>query len=197
MGRYLGTVQLRQYLSPDDALGTTENGLLSACIDRAEDAIDAYTRRTFAGTAGTVYYNRFTQGAQIVNQALYLDRDLHTLVGVVNGDATTIPVGSVWVEPRNQGPPYRILRLKSSYVWTWNTDSDVTISGTFGYSTVAPDDIVQATVRWSAYLWRQKDTGPGDVAGFQESGEVVIAKGIPDDIKALLSPYRSRTGGVV
>ena len=196
MGRYIGTTELRQYLSPDDELSTDENGLLSSCISRAEAAINAYTRRDFAGTAGTIYYNRFAQ-RQVSGQALYLDRDLHTLVALENGDGQVIPIGSVWVEPRNEGPPYRILRLKSAYVWTWNTDAEVTISGTWGFSTVAPDDIKQATTRYAAHLYRQKDVTPNDMSGFQDGGEVAIAKGMPDDVRWLLSPYRSRTGGIV
>lgn len=197
MGRYAGTTQLRQYISPNGSLPATDNGLLSACIDRAESMIDSYTRRNFAGTAGTVYINRFEQG-RVRNQALYLDQDLHTLVGVVNGDTQVIPVGSCWLEPRNDGPPYRAIRLKSSYVWVWNTDSDVIISGTFGYGTVAPNDIVQATVRLSAYLYRQKDiSGFPEVSGFEQGGEAQFPRGIPDDVRYTLSPYRSRSGGIV
>jgi hypothetical protein len=71
----------------------------------------------------------------------------------------------VWLEPRNAGPPYRMLRLHAQYVYVWNTDSDVIISGTFGYGTVPPDSVVQATVRYATFLFRQKDVAPGDVAG--------------------------------
>lgn len=198
MSRYAGTTQLRDYLSANGSLGTTQNGLLQSCLDRAEVAIDSYTRRNFAGTAGTVYYSRFEQN-KVYNQALYLTQDLHTLVAVTNGDGQSIPTGSVWLEPRNAGPPYRILRLKSSYVWTWNTDSDVTISGTFGYSTVAPADVVQAVIRTAAYYYRGKDSGFGatDIAGFQDGGEVPVTQGIPQDARWLLAPYRSRSGGIV
>jgi hypothetical protein len=194
---YTDLETLRQYLSASDTLGTADDGLLQDCILRAEAAITAYTRRTFVGTVGTVVYSRWDRDGQVRGQALYLDRDLHTLVGVYNGDGQTIPVGSVWTEPRNDGPPYRIVRLKSSYVWTWNTDADVSVSGTFGFSTVCPADITQATLRYSAQLYRMKDVGPGDVAGFPEAGEVTYPKGMPDDVRWLLSPYRSRSGGAV
>ena len=200
MGRYIGTAELLQYMfSSGQPTNTAQYGLLGSCINRAESAIDDYTRRNFAGTAGTVYYNRFAQARQFMGQALYLDQDLHTLIGVVNGDGQTIPVGSVWLEPRNL-PPYRILRLKSSYVWVWNTDSDVIVSGTFGFGTTPPADVVQATVRYASWLFRQKDAGGlagVDVAGFQEGGEVQYPKGMPDDVRYLLSPYRSRSGGIV
>lgn len=205
MGRYIGTAELYAYMfgttgtimAGGGTITATQQLLLGSAIAHAEAAIDAYTRRAFAGTAGTVYYNRFIQAGQVRGQALYLDADLYSLTAIVNGDTSAIPVGSVWLEPRNEGPPYRILRLKSSYVWVWNTDDEVTISGTWGFSTVAPQDVQQATVRLAAYYMRQKDAGPTDVTGFPEGGEVPYPRGMPDDVRYLLSPYRSRSGGAV
>lgn len=201
MGRYIGTAQLGTYLNQAipfaGTFGSAQQQLFSDCIDRAEAAIDIYTRRIFVGTPGTVYMNRFEQ-TQVAASALYLDQDLHTLVSITNGDTQVIPVGSVWLEPRNQGPPYRIIRLKSSYVWNWNTDADVTIAGTFGYSTVAPADIQQATVRYAAHLYRAKDSqDPTNTSGWPEGGEQQIPQGMPSDVRYILSPYRSKTGGAV
>lgn len=193
--RYSTLDDLRDYLSSNGGLGTAQDGLLTDCLLEAERFIDDYTRRDFAGTAGTVYYSRWT--AEAVGPALYLDRDLYSLTGLTNGDGATIPVGSVWVEPRNEGPPYRVLRLYSSYVWTWNTDSEIAVAGTWGFSTRAPDAIRGAAVRLAAFRYRLKDVGPGDVAGFSESGETTITKGLPQEIAFILSPYRSRSGGVV
>lgn len=197
MSRYVELQDLRDYLGFSGTLGQAQDGLLQDCINRAESGIDTYCRRNFVGTAGTHYLNRFEQH-KIVGQALYLESDLHTLTALQNGDTTTIPVGSVWLEPRNEGPPFRILRLKSSYVWVWNTDSDVIISGTWGYGTTPPDDIKQAAVRYAAWLFRQKDVGGvPETSGFPEGGESPFPRGIPDDIRYLLNPYRSRSGGVV
>ena len=196
MTSYTDILAVRDYLGFQGTQGTSTNGILQDCIDDATAAINSHTRRNFLGTPGTYYVNRFGQD-KVVNQALYLTRDLHTLVGVVNGDTQVIPTGSVWLEPRNDGPPYRILRLKSQYVWVWNTDSDVVISGTWGYSTTVPDDIRRATIQLAAYYYKLKDTGVGDVAGFAEGGEVTIPKGIPDTVKIILEKYRSRSGGMV
>ena len=203
MGRYLGTAELYAYVfgtsgtvaAGGGTISGDQQALLGSAIYEAESAIDAYTRRNFAGTAGTAYYNRFTQNDQVVGQALYLDQDLHTLVGVINGDSRTIPIGSVWTEPRNVGPPYRVLRLKSQYVWIWNTDSDVIISGTWGFGTVPPSAIVSATKQLAAFYYRLKDVGAGGVSGFTEGGETTTPPGMPDTVRYLLSPYRSRSGG--
>jgi hypothetical protein len=196
MSRYAQLSDLKYYLSPNGTLSSSQDGLLQSSLDRAESAINDYTRRNFVGTAGTVYVNRYEQD-HVRSQALYLQQDLFSLVALQNGDTTTIPVGSVWLEPRNAGPPYRMLRLKSQYVFVWNTDSDIVISGTFGYGTVPPDSVVQATVRYATFLFRQKDVAPGDQAGFPEAGEQTIPKGMPDDVRYLLAPFRSRSGGVV
>ena len=197
MGRYIGTTELRAYLSPDDTLGTSQNALLDSCITRAEAAIDHYTRRSFATVQDTKYYSRHV--ARIVGQALYLPEDLYQAGTVISGNGQNIPIGSIWFEPRNLGPPYRVVRLYSMFVWTFNTDGEIRITGGWGYSGTAPADIVQATVRTAAYLYRGKDSGFGavDATGFTDGGEAAFAKSIPDDVRWTLSPYRSRTGGVV
>ncbi len=193
---YTDLAAVRDYLGFQGTQGTATDGLLQDCIDDATAAINDHTRRNYLGTPGTYYVNRYGQD-KVVNQALYLTRDIHTLVGVVNGDGQTFPVGSVWLEPRNEGPPYRILRLHSSYVYTWSTDTDVIVSGTWGYGTTVPGAIRRAAVQLSAYYYRLKDTGVGDVSGFPEGGEVTYPKGIPETVKILLSPHRSRSGGIV
>ncbi len=170
--------------------------LMQDSLDEAERVINDYTRRNFAGTAGTAYVNRFSQDL-VKNQALYLRQDLHTLVSLTNGDGQVIPVGSVWLEPRNAGPPYRLLRLHSPYVYVWNTDSDLIVAGTFGFSTVAPAAIARACVELAAYFFRLKDTMPTDTAGLSAAGEVAYPKSMPDWVKQKLEPYKSRSGGVV
>lgn len=193
---YTDLAACRDYLGFQGTQGTTTDGILNDCIEAATNAISVYTRRVFLGTAGTYYANRYEQDL-IRNQALYLEQDLYNLTALQNGDGQTVPVGSVWLEPRNAGPPYRVIRMKSPYVWVWNTDSDVIISGTFGYSVAVPSDIRNAATQLAVYLYRLRDAGPGGVTGFQEGGEVTYPPGMPDTIKVMLAPYRSRSGGVV
>lgn len=206
MSRYAGTPQLVSYLFGTLTTGTigaiggtltpSTLDLMQASLDEAESAINDYTRRNFAGTAGTYYVNRYSQYL-VKSQAMYLQQDLFSLTSLQNGDGQVIPVGSVWLEPRNAGPPYRMVRLMSSYVYTWNTDSDVIIAGTWGFSTVPPAAIARSTVRLAAYYYRLKDVGIGDIAGTNDSGEVTYPKGMPDDVKQQLASYRSRSGGAV
>ena len=193
MSRYIGTTELKQYLG---IASTTDDALLQACINRAESAIDNFTRRNFVGTPGTQYLSRYEQ-TRVVESGLYLQQDLHTLVSLTLGDGRNVPVGSAWLEPRI-GPPYRIIRLKSAYsVYVWNTDQDMIIAGTWGFGTVPPDDIVQATVRLSAQTYRQKDAAVNDTVGFEAGGVQTMPRGLPQDVYDILCKYRSRTGGAV
>ena len=207
MSTYAGTPQLINYLFGTLTTGTISSiggtltpsmrQLMQDSLDEAESAINDYTRRQFAGTAGTVYVNRFSQRF-VKNQALYLQNDLHTLVSLTNGDGQNIPVGSVWLEPRNAGPPYRLIRLHSAYVFVWNTDSDVIVAGTFGFSTVPSAAISRACVELGAYYFRLKDTATEAMtSGLAAGGEVQYPKSIPDYISGKIDKYRSRSGGVV
>lgn len=196
MSNYASLLGLLDYLSPSGALGTYNDGLLQDSLDEAESAINDYTRRNFAGTAGTVYVNRYSQRF-VASQAMYLQNDLFSLTSLQNGNGQNIPVGSVWLEPRNAGPPYRLVRLMSGYVYTWNTDSDVIVAGTFGFSTVAPAAISRACVELAAYYYRIKDIGPTDSTGMSASGEVMYPKDLPDYVRRKLEPYRSKSGGIV
>jgi hypothetical protein len=198
MSRYVSLGTVKQYLGID---GTVDDTLIQACIDRAEAAIDSYTRRNFVGTTGTVYASRYEQD-RVRNNAFWLQEDLHTLIALTLGDGQSVPVGatgSVWLEPR-EGPPYRAIRLKSAYVYSWNTDQDMLIVGTWGYGTVPPDDIIQATIRTSAYYYRSKDSVPTSfdtgVIGNEALGQQQM-RGLPQDVIDILARYRSRSGGVV
>lgn len=194
MSRYCTLVALKSYLG----LGTETDAddVLQACIDNAESAIEDYTRRNFVGTPNTMSYNRYEQD-RVRKNGFYLNEDLHTLGSLVLGDGQVVPVGSCWLEPR-EGPPYRMIRLKSAYVFTWNTDSDMTVTGTWGYGTVAPQAVQQATIEYATFLWRSKDITPNDQIGYEQgAGVQPMGRGMPDGVRWKLSPYRSRSGGAI
>jgi len=66
----------------------------------------------------------------------------------------------------------------------------VYISGKWSYSSSAPDDIVHACVRLSAYYFRQKDAQVFDVTAIPDAGVITMPQGIPADVKLMLEPYR-------
>ena len=192
MGNYIGTSDLREYLGVGSTTGDT---LLGYAVSAAEAKIDSRCHRSFVGSTGTRYYRaddllngEFRGGTGTV---LWLRKDLLTLGGLTNGDETTIASTDCWLEPRNS-PPYQYIRLKTAEAWSFGTDGEIAVAGTWGYSTVAPNDIVDATKQLAAYYWRLKDSQVFDVVASPESGTITIPKGVPASVDKIL-----RDGGYI
>jgi hypothetical protein len=199
--RYITLNDLRRYISANNnGLGTDEDELLKNCIVMAENQIDDYTRRNFVAEVGTRYYSRWTGRGMIKETALYFEDGVELFAlpangTVYGGDGRLIPVGSIWLEPRNAGPPFKLIRLYSPYVWSWNTDAEIAVPGTWGFSLTAPAAIQSATLELATYIYRSKDNGPGEVAGFDQAGNQTQPRGIPENVRRRIEPYRSRSGG--
>lgn len=195
MSRYVTLTELKAHMGID---GTTDDALLQMKLDDAEGIIEAATRRQFVGTVGTAFINRWDADGRITQgNKLWFRSDLLNVDQVILGDGQVVPQGSYWLEP-NEGPPYRAIRLKTSYVFTWNTDADMTVAGTWGFSVQPPPSIRDATVRFAAHLYRVKDVGPmGDMIGGEDVGAQPVQRGIPTDVMDIIRRYRSRSGGAV
>ena len=178
------------------AKAVTDDDLLEDLIDRAEKAIDTYTRRVFEADTDTRYFER--RHLDDSGFILHMDRDLLTITTLTNGDSagTAIPNTEYWLTDanggRNYGPPYHGIRLKidSTYSWEFDTDYWVSVAGTWGYSTTAPDDIVHATLRLAAYYYHQKDAQVFDTTAMPEQGVITVPQGIPRDVQRILDPYK-------
>ena len=187
---YVTRADVKQYLGITEA---DDDQLIADLISSADKAIDAYTDRHFEASTKTRYYLR---GDLMEDdpQALWLGDDLLSLTSVANGDAdgTAILTSDFFLLPRNYGPPYHQLRLKtdSTSSWEWDTDCYVAVVGTWGYSTTPPANIVQAARRLAGYYYRQKDSQVFDVTALPEQGVITVPAGIPADVKVLLAPYR-------
>lgn len=171
--------------------GTGDDTLLTALCARAQAAVDRYCNRTFEASSNTD--RKFDAVQDVDGAVLYLDADLASINTVTNGDATTVTSGQYVTEPRQDTPYYALRLLASSGVaWTYSTDPQnaITVNGKWAYSTSAPTDIVHATIRWAAYLYRQKDASTFDVTAAPDLGVITVPQGIPADIEKLLAPYR-------
>jgi hypothetical protein len=186
---YAGTTELIAYLG----ITNPDKGMLLSCLESAQAAINTYTRRTFEATTGTLYYHQYD--TRINGQVLYLDREMLSVTTLVNGNGQTVTPGAAWssqyfLEPRNEGPPYTMIRLGFNTPWIWSVDQPIIISGTIGYSVTAPDDIVQATKRLAGYMYRLRDAPTYDVSASPDTGVITVNKGFPADVEFLLKPYR-------
>ncbi len=207
---YLSLPALRSWL------GTTsqaDDELLTDCIAAAQDEIDNIANTSFEGTTGTRYYRSddlvympSRNQAQVVpigldwgvtsyqsmlysGTVLVLRGDLLALGGLTNGDATTIASTDCWLEPRN-APPYQSIRLKSAESWSFGTDGEIVVAGTWGASSTAPEIVKQYTREVAAYLYRARDAQTFEVVANPESGTITI----PKSMRAALEKNLNRAG---
>jgi hypothetical protein len=185
---YTSTASVKTYLGIS---GAGDDTLIGTLVTRAQAAIDRYCNRVFEAAADTTRsFDAF--GPHIYGPTLFVDRDLCAVTTVTNGDAEVLTTTHYVTIPRND-TPYHGLKLKSASgrSWTYTTDWEkaITITGKWAYSTTAPADVVQAADRLAAFYYRQKDAPLQDVTAI-EAGVVIKPLALPDDVKALLNPYR-------
>jgi hypothetical protein len=169
----------------------TDDALLTAFIARAQAWVESYCGQIFEAAADST--RKFDSRADVEGDVLYLDYPLAAITSITNGDGVAVASTEYVTEPRNHIPYHRIrlLRSKAKY-WTYLTDPEgaISITGKWAYGLAAPADIVQATERLAAYMYRQKDSQVFDVTADAETGQLIIPKGIPADVKQILQPYR-------
>ncbi len=178
-----------------DYLGVTTNGddnLLSDLLTRAEGVIDAYTGRHFEAETATKYFDASATNGQ--NLYLY-GYDLLTVTKLTNGDGVEIASGDYRLFPRNDDPKW-IIKLDEDYSWEFDdSDSEISVAGTWGYSATAPADITHACIRLAAFLYRQKDTSADlDRPMVTGDGVTIMPSGLPSDVQKLLDRYKRRVG---
>lgn len=127
----------------------------------------------------------------MIGDTLLVDEDLLTVTTLTNGDGTEISSADYVLVPRNVTPKIGI-QLLSSASWEQDVDSWISVEGTWGYSAVAPSDIVHATLRLAGYMYRQRDATTYDTVAFPDAGMMTVPQGIPRDVAVLLEPYRKR-----
>lgn len=187
---YIDLAELKDYLGITE---TDDDGLLEANIAHAQRNIETYTRRHFEASAGTRYYKEDA----LDGQDLWLDDDLYSLTSIANGDSsgTAVSTDDIVLMPRNQGPPYHRLYLKegSTSVWEVDTDYWIAVTGTWGYSETAPDDIKLACLRWASFLYQQKDAPYTRTIANIAVGQVELPEAVPIDVRAILDSYMRHT----
>lgn len=188
---YATLTELKQYLGIS---ASGDDGLLGDMLTRAQAIIEAGTGRVFEAAADTTRY--FDPLINVDNSALYLDEDLAAISAITNGDAaqTTITSSQYVTEPRNQTPYYAVRLLDSANLsWEYSEDPQnaISISGKWAYSETAPADIVQATVRLAAFLYRQKESN-ADVDRTMQlpDGSMVLPSSLPRDVLAIIYRYK-------
>lgn len=162
---------------------------------RAEDIVDlpygsqyglySQTRKSWDQWPGASY-------SANAHTALWLgDADLQSVDSLTNGDDSTINSTSYRLYPRNK-KPYRYIELLSDESWSFNTDGEVAVAGTWGYST-GPDATIKNCVKEMAkYLLDARQNQVWDVTAQPDAGIITVPKGMPKHVEVAL-----RKGGYV
>lgn len=189
---YTSVAQVKLYL---DISETDDDQLLGDLIDYAQKAIDGYTGRSFEASADSTRY--FTVGVDTEGRMLYLDEDLADITSVItDADATsptTLATTDYITHPRNRTPYHAIEILGSSnnsWEYTDDPEGGISVTGKWAWSETAPNDIIHACNRLTAYYYRQKDAGVFDTTAIPDAGIIQIPQGIPRDVQLILNPYR-------
>lgn len=165
---------------------TAEDAILSANLEAASRGIDLLTDRTYYAATSTRYYNATSLSGPVLN----LGTDLLTVTTLTNGDGTALAAASYVLQPRNY-PPYRTLRLKSNFAWTFtDADSEISVAGTWGSYSSVPANIAEACILLTLRLFRRKDS-PLGILGFGDLGNVVRVGKLDPDVMALLPAPRA------
>lgn len=190
---YASVAELKAYLGIATGI-TTDDALLTAFLARAQRMIDVYCHRTFEASASTTRYFDAITDISTCGQILYFDEDLCQVDSVTNGDGQAVASTDYVTLPRNRKPWFglRIKRYGDVY-WTFSDmpEDAIAVTGRWAYSVTAPSDIVQATVRLAAYLYRQKDNA-GDLDRPVNLGYnmTLLPARLPQDVVDMLATYR-------
>ena len=191
---YTTTALVKTYLGISTS---TDDTLIGTLIVRAQAMVDSYTHRTFEASANTT--NFFNAKADVYGRTLYFCEGLEaaTITTITNGDADVIVINTDCVTlPQNKTPIYGLTMLESSTkLWTMTNAGDneraISVLAKWAYSLTAPDDIAAATIRLTAFLYRQRESNADlDRAVSVGDGMVLLPGKLPADIAAILEPYR-------
>lgn len=191
-GGYTTWAAVKTYL---DISGTGDDTLGAALVARASAMIDRYCRRVFTAASATRLFDVPEKAT------LWLDEDLVSLTTLTNGDGTAIASSQYVLLPTNRTPKFAVrLRETASVSWqgsaTTGAAQAIALLGSWGYAATPPDDVVQAAVRLTAWIYRQRDAPFGQTAR-PEIGVIETPLSMPPDVVKLLAPFvKVRVAGV-
>ncbi len=201
---YATRTELQQRLGIT-TLTSSDEVRIDAAVEAASRAIDAHcagyadalmfvlnssttsTRTYYAADPYTVVVDVFTSAGSVV---LATDDD-------DDGTAEITWASTDYVlEPLNAaalGKPFRTIRAVESRNFPQGLRPGVSLTAVFGYGTVVPAPVKEATLIKAARIYRRADTPEGIATG-ESFGAIRISSREDPDVLMLLAPYR-RAGG--
>ena len=129
---------------------------------------------------------------------LKLDDDLLTVTTLTNGDGTVLTSTYYNLVPKNSSPYYAIsLKEAAGYIWeadtSGNYENAISIVGTWGYASAAPDDIKEVCLEVAHNIYqRRSGQGTDSVATITAAGVVIQPRDIPGWARDSLDYFKRR-----
>lgn len=155
--------------------GVTEDVILQDKLDAATARIDEYTNREFAVSANSDRY--FDSCSDVDGLTLFLDKDIHTITSITNGDGTAVASTDYVTQPRN-ATPYYAIKLKSSKSLWWEDDTNgdsedaITVNGKWGYSEAANALVKSVCLELAGYYYVRRQSQEYDITATPELGQM-------------------------
>lgn len=186
---YATLSELKSYLGIS---ATGDDTLLANFLTLSKGVIDGYCGRSFDAKTDTKYFGPDDLDGE---KLMLWGEDLISITTLTNGDDTEITSDHYRLEPRNRHPKWTV-RLDTETDWNFtDVDSEITITGSWGWSPEVPDEIKHACIRLAAFMYRQKDTSADiDRPMVTGDGVTIMPSGVPSDVKAILATFRRRIG---
>jgi uncharacterized phiE125 gp8 family phage protein len=183
---YATSTQVKAYLG---LTTSTDDTLIGTLLSAAQTMIERATGRVFEASDTTRYF--YLDDLDRYSGVLWFTGDLCTLTSVTNGDGTSVTVSDVQTLPVNSTPWYglRINPAVGTFTSGHTTAERIAITGKWSYSASAPADIVQATIRMTAFLYRARENG-GDTDRTVFAGNATLSpQALPADVQAVVRAY--------
>ena len=183
---YATSTQVKAYLG---LTTSTDDTLIGTLLSAAQTMIERATGQVFEASDTTRYF--YLDDLDRYSGVLWFTGDLCTLTSVTNGDGTSVTVSDVQTLPVNSTPWYglRINPAVGTFTSGHTTAERIAITGKWSYSASAPADIVQATIRMTAFLYRARENG-GDTDRTVFAGNATLSpQALPVDVQAVVRAY--------
>jgi hypothetical protein len=187
--------KVREYLQIPSAQ-TDQDALISTLITQASTLIMRYTGREFAPTStSTARKFMYRYGAYVPFapydlrsvDSVQIDTDTSTPTTLTTDNYRLLPITT-------QTGTYTGMQLRSmrvapkSSVYDYENYREVTVAGSWGFSTI-PDDVIIAANILVGWLFRNHSTIPG--MGMESDGQRFGPTLWPTSVKQILEPYKS------
>lgn len=179
-------------LADDPELSAAVLGLIIPAVSRA---IDRHCRRRFYAAAAAKLHNYNTEKPGVIR----LTDDLLSLTSVTTTAGDSLTSSDFLIEPI--APPYARLILKPNRVMTYEDTpvQAITVTGSWGYSTTAPDEVAMVAKLWTLMLYRRLDLIGVDAARIAGVSLQIppLTDKLPEELAGWLKPLvRHRIGAV-